>query len=183
MFQHCEFRWYRYEIPGGRKVYLTVRPDRVDPAKLLAWEQKHQPGLRLCFCDDYVLPSAAPQTPWHWLPWVPGQKVSVTTTFAALTLMSRFDANTVEYRPLWLHCDSSSMRAPTFFGLYLQACHPSLVRAIDDSVVKWNDQDLPPMLAEYSELAMMRDPGIGDLITHWRQGGEQQAYAYYMGRD
>ena len=76
---------------------------------------------------------------------------------------------------VWMHCDSSSMRAPTFFGLYLSAVYPEQAKRICDQVdlgdFEWHSRP-----DEYAKVSMERDPGVKALIDGWASTGVGAAY-------
>ena len=171
-------------MPNGTRVYLTQRPDRADADSVTAFLEDKVPIVRFCFCDDYVEPPKEEynSTPWHWLPWVPGKNIPIENVFAFISMMSRYIK---EERPIWLHCDSSSMRAPTYFGLFLQAVYPNEVVDICDKMVVSDNSEYEyakySCALAYSDVSLKQDPGIRELIDAWKSGGEKQAYDFYMG--
>lgn len=185
-------RWMKYTLPNGREVYLTQRPDRVDDQTVDDFIAQKNPSVRFCFCDDYVEPPIY-GPPWHWLVWVPGRKLPIENVFSFMSMMKRYDERTFISRPIWLHCDSSSMRAPTFFGCWLRAnFKPEAVRDIVSKVEFYPERYEPhhprsrngTFLFEdpiwYSNQSFKLDPGIKSLVRCWKMGGEKLAYTFYM---
>lgn len=172
--------WSKYVLPSGREVYLTQRPEYVKDGSLKNFESHKKPLIRFCFCDDFVIPTS---TPWHWLSWVPGKSIPLENVFSFISMMGYYDAFHIS-RPIWLHCDFSSMRAPTFFGLYLNAIYPDKVKEICEAMTVSGNYD-----AEYAEhsradkyaaTSLRMDSGVKELIEAWKKGGEKAAHEYYM---
>jgi len=183
MITYSDLRWSKYVLPSGRSVFLTQRPDRATPQSVSRFEFTHVPIIRFSFCDDYVEPSH--KTPWHWLPWVTGKNIPLENVFAFISMMKRYDEEHVRHNSIWLHCDSSSMRAPTFFGLFLQALYPKdAVNKIVDNMTVNEGRDLKyakySCAKKYSDTSIELDPGVKELIEAWQKGGEDAAYKYYM---
>lgn len=173
--------WSKYILPNGREVYLTQRPEYVKDNSVDDFIDKKGPIVRICFCDDYVQPPK--RVPWHWLPWVPGKDIPIENVFAFISMMDKYNLG-IEIGPIWLHCDFSSMRAPTFFGLYLSAIYPDKVKEICEAMTVSDNYDA--VYAEYSRadkyasISFRLDSGVKNLIEAWQKGGEKAAHEYYM---
>jgi hypothetical protein len=177
-------RWFEYVLPNGRKVFLTNRPDRIDDGSVETFILRERPIVRFMFTDDLVEPP--PNGPvWHWHPWVPGKGLPQEHVFAFLCEMMRYNEASDIAQAIWLHCDSSTMRAPTFFGCFLFAVYgEDKAKEIVSRVRYSPDRDLKMPLYEspidYAQTSMNRDPGIRELISAWNIGGEREAYTQYM---
>ncbi len=185
-------RWSKYILPSGREVYLTQRPDRATHVREFLTETK--PCVRFCFCDDlvnarHVKPYS--KIPWHWLPWVPGANIPVENVFAFISMLAFYEKEKGLHESIWLHCDSSSMRAPTYFGLALMALYPEQYKSICEAMTTKPVEDLDYALHsradKYAEVSLKQDPGISELIKAWNDGGEELAHGVYQticeGRD
>lgn len=182
----------KYTLPDGRPVYLTQRPDRVKDNSVHEFIAEKSPFIRFCFCDDYVEPP--PHGPeWHWFPWAIKRGLPIENLFAFLSIMTHKLDRQFLSSPVWLHCDSSTARAPTFFGCFLRATYGDEVAKDIVSKVEFMperyDPDYPraedgSFLFEnpftYSETAYRLDPGVKSLVESWRTGGEQLAREFYM---
>ena len=177
-----KFRWTKYTLPNGREVFLTNRPDVIEDNSLSEWLEKEEPLVRFSFTDDFVEPPKF-SPPWHWLPWVPGKDIVLENVFAFICMMDRYQKKAYA-GPIWLHCDSSTMRAPTYFGLFLKAIYPDKAKEICDNFV--SSSDVNGMMGHYArpdayaDISFNSDPGISDLIKVWSQDGEKAAYKIYM---
>lgn len=172
-------RWSKYTLPNGKDVYLTQRPDSAKESSVGSFIAAKNPIIRFCFCDDFVQPPLG--VPWHWLPWLPGKQIPIENVFAFISLMNHY----VECHTgpsIWLHCDSSSMRAPTYFGLYLNALFPDKVQEICDGMSVNKNGNLKyakySLANKYAETSFKMDPGIKKLIEAWQKGGEEEAHEY-----
>ncbi len=179
-----KMRWSLYTLPNGRDVYLTQRPDSADADSVVNFISSTRPLVRFSFCDDFIIPPTG--VAWHWLPWVPGKDIPIENVFAFISMMDKYNQQ-VQKNPIWLHCDSSSMRAPTFFGLYLNAVYPSEMKEICKAMIVSLNFDLKyanySRADKYADISLSRDPGVKELIKAWNDGGEGMAYRHYMGYD
>jgi hypothetical protein len=135
------------------------------------------------FTDDYAeIPvHFIPEIPTHWYCWIPGIEPAIETIWTALVLMHRFDKSE-DKRPMWMHCDFSSMRAPTFFGLYLNAAYPDKVKEICDPLREAEKELGNRMFGHpdvYAYTEMERNPTSKVLIERWQEGGPDKAH-YFM---
>lgn len=179
-----EIRWSEYTLPNNRKVYLTQRPDRA--AVVGQFVRRKRPIVRFCFTDDLVVPKCPyAYITWHWFPWVPRKQIVVENVFAYISSMNYYNTSYHESKPVWLHCDSSTMRAPTYFGLYLYAVYPDEIQEICDGMTVNPGGDLNfakhSCAKLYADISLKEDSGVKDLIKSWQIGGEERAYDYYMG--
>jgi hypothetical protein len=179
-------RWFKYTLPSGRLVILTNRPDRVsNPSEVSAFINEHNPACRVYFCDDIVDPVWASKVPSHWYPWVPGRSLPAEHVYAALTVIDEYIGKTTDNRAIWLHCDSSTMRAPTFFGHWLRAHYADNVVEKIVAGVEYDPRREPglPLYEnpiEYAQFSRDRDPRVADLVEAYRSGGNEAAYKVYM---
>ncbi len=144
------------------------------------------PSVRFCFTDDLVRMKTLGSygaIPWHWFPWVPGKDIPIENVFAFISTFKNLDEVTGLNKSFWLHCDSSSMRAPTYFGLALHALFPnemmSLCKEMATSENSWEFAH-ESRADKYAKISLERDPGVKELIAAWQSGGEAAAYEYYM---
>ena len=85
---------------------------------------------------------------------------------------------------IWLHCDSSSMRAPTYFGLFLHAIFPNQVQEICDKM--GTSPNLKMEWAKYScanryaNICFEVEPRVKEFIEAWQSGGEDGAHSFLM---
>ncbi len=178
-------RWSKYILPKGRKVYLTQRPDVAEVNSVGQFVLAKRPAVRFCFTDD-IVPSHFTHAgiPWHWFPWVPGRNIPLENVFAFISSMDFYNKNRLSERSIWLHCDSSSMRAPTYFGLYLHAIYPDKVTEICEAMTTSEGFDLEyatySRADTYADRSLGTDPGVQDLIKAWNKGGEKAAHEFYM---
>jgi hypothetical protein len=179
------FRYFEYKLPNGRSVFLSNRPDVCDPNQIWKFLGENNPKIRFMFTDDYaVIPGKKeePEVNTHWYCWIPGRDPAIEDIWTALLLMSRFDKmESIKY-PMWMHCDSSTMRAPTFFGLYLNAVYPDKVKEICDPVRDWEKENGGRQWGwpdQYAEVEMRRNENTKNLIEYWQRGAETQAH-YFM---
>lgn len=173
-----DIRWTKYELRDGRDVYLTQRPDRANLKSVFEFIEDKDPSVRFCFTDDYVNFTST-VTPWQWLPWLPQTDIPIENVFAFIAMMTRARGN------VWLHCDSSTMRAPTYFGLYLYAHHTeSEVQQIVDG--KTTSPGFDKVYAEfscakkYADICFSMQPEIKSLIATWQGYGEVAAHEVLM---
>jgi len=177
-------RWSRYILPCGSEVYLTQRPDVADPMTIGEFVREKKPDVRFCFTDD-IVPNRFPYggVPFHWLPWVPGRDIPIENVFAFICMMRYYLEREDSF---WLHCDSSSMRAPTYFGLFLHAMYPDKVQEICEAMVvhpeSYTAYATHSRADKYASIEMdtERDDGIKGLIKAWQDGGETEAHKFYM---
>jgi hypothetical protein len=168
------FRYWKYELPGGTTFYLTVRPDSY-PEETAAWVAAAKPQVRFSFTDGLV---GFDGVEHHWYPWIPGKHLRPEFVYAALELMHHMMSSGT--KTFWLHCDSSSMRAPTFFGLFLMTRFPDDVKTICDAVAAHSPRDNCSRPDDYASTSLLRDLGIRELVEAWRRGGPNAAYVEIM---
>jgi hypothetical protein len=187
----ADFRFFEYKLPNKRSVFLSNRPDWCKGEQVRDFmSDKSNDGdpirVRFLFTDDYA--EVDPEKHWgdniptHWYCWVPGLEPAIETIWTALSLMSRYD-KLPYHNSIWMHCDFSSMRAPTFFGLYLNAAYPDKVKEICDPLRKMEEEQGHRMFGrpdEYAETEMRRHATSRMLIQRWREGGEKQAHAFMV---
>ena len=180
-------RYTTFTLPDNTIIYLTQRPDAAKGESVNDFIDSKKPDVRFCFCDDFVNVNLGRNdgtpVPFHWLPWIPDKNIPIENVFAFLSLMENYSKQ--GYKIIWLHCDSSTMRAPTFIGLYLLSKWPDQAKEIEKKVTGNNDNEIEMRLkysipTEYAEISVERDPGIKGLVESWQKGGESEAYIYYM---
>lgn len=169
------FPYIKYELSNGVTFLLTPRPDAYTPLSVKAFVETWNPKVRFQFTDD--IPDYESTIPVHWYPWIPGKRLPTELVYAAVMLIAK-EAST--HGVIWMHCDSSSMRAPTFFGHYLAAYHTPETAAYLVFDGKWTDGRQQSSPVEYSNTSMKLDPGMKDLILAWQGGGEKAAYDQIM---
>lgn len=170
--------WWKYVLPTGRKVFLTVRPDCFYNEKVVAFIHMQNVGIRFSFTDDPVFISD-PLHEWpphHWYLWVPGIGFPIENLFSFFCHMQRFIEGTTNEASVWLHCDSSSMRAPTFFGLFVDAFYPGKLKEIVDAA-EGNSERLMSRPDEYAECEYKegRSGEARALVDAWLRGGWVEA--------
>lgn len=178
-------RYSKYILPNGRAVYLTQRPDRASGVR--GFINETNPGVRFCFTDDlvkshHVKPWSKIQ--WHWLPWVAGANIPIENVFAFISMFDHYNREMSLTESIWLHCDSSSMRAPTFFGLALMVLYAKEYMQICEAMTVSENYSLEyanySRADKYADISMKRDPGVEDLITTWQTFGEETAHKAYQ---
>jgi hypothetical protein len=182
----ADFRFFEYKLPNKRSVFLSNRPDWCKPQQVQDFLVAQNIDIRFMFTDDYAEISKIKgwnRIPTHWYCWVPGLEPATEIIWTSLALMSRFDKSQPPNNSMWIHCDFSSMRAPTFFGLYLNAAYPDEVKEICDPLRKMEMESGQRMFGrpdEYAETEMRRHATSRMLIQRWREGGEDQAHAFMI---
>lgn len=181
MYGDHDFRYFQYDLPNGNRVFLTNRPDVCKKEQVMSFIETWNPDVRFMFTDDSGPFDAVPvNIPTHWIPWVPGWDLRLENIFVFLSLMNHYNQTQCT---IWLHCDSSSMRAPTFFGLYLEAVYPTevseIVKPLKDyekeiNQRRWGHPD------EYAQTSFDLDSDTKELIMAWRNGGEKAAHTWIM---
>lgn len=188
-----DMRYSKYILPNGREVYLTQRPDSSTPESVAQFLVETKPIVRFQFTDNMIrypfvgrmdMKEAALLPPAHWYPWVPGKNIPIESVFAFICLMDTY-VNQGTTGGIWLHCDSSTMRAPTFFGLYLYALYDAeTVLDICEKMTVSDNFDLKyaqySRADRYAKTSIRKDPGVRELVFSWRSGGVQKAYEQYM---
>src|ERR1035438_6314888 len=86
-----------------------------------------------------------------------------------------------------MHCDSSTMRAPTNFGCFLfanydRATVEKIVAEVEYSSDREPGMKLYENPIEYAETSFGMDPGIHRLVKAWRKGGQAAGHTQYMSR-
>jgi hypothetical protein len=159
-------RWTKYTLPNGRECYLTQRPDSTEDTSLAEFIEDKKPIVRFQFTDDMVeRPPNDP--PFHWYPMSPCKNFSLDCVFPFITLMDSY-VNSKEKGAIWLHCDSSTMRAPTFFGLYLVCYFPvrtmmKICMKCEYSEFSWEYASIS-RADRYLRHSLLRDPGIKEFV-------------------
>lgn len=175
--------WWKYELPTGRKVFLTVRPDCFHRHKVDAFIHDEMPGIRFSFTDDPVFLATVTNEwpPHHWYLWVPGVGFPIENLFTFFCHMQRFTEQAPIHQAIWLHCDSSSMRAPTFFGLFLDAFYPGQAKEIVDKAVG-NSERLMSRPDHYAETEYKcgKEGEARALVDAWAAGGWGDAHTWLM---
>lgn len=169
------FPYIRYELPNGVTFLLTPRPDAYTPLGVDIFIAKFNPKVRFQFTDD--IPDYKATTPVHWYPWIPGKQLPTELVWAAVNLIDQY-AKTPGV--IWMHCDSSSMRAPTFFGHWLRATQTPETAEYLVADAAWTDGRQQSSPIQYSETSLKMDPGMKELITAWQTGGSKAAYEQIM---
>lgn len=187
----ADFRYFEYKLPNKRSVFLSNRPDWCNPQQvqrfLCAQSNEAKPiRIRFLFTDDYseIYPEKhwASDLPTHWYCWIPGLEPAIETIWTTLSLLSRYD-KCPHYESIWMHCDFSSMRAPTFFGLYLNAVYPDKLEEICGPVRAWEKENGGRHWGwpdQYAETEMRRHATSRMLIQRWREGGEEAAHSFMV---
>lgn len=178
-------RWSRYILPNGRKIFLTQRPDRLTYSmEAIEFIEREKVGIRFQYTDDWVdFPDIVPS---KWFVWVPGKEPTIESVYSSIITLQKYNELLPIEQSFWMHCDSSSMRAPTYFGLFLHATYKEKVVEISDTINVFPEKDFeyashsrPDLYAGYT---LGRNKEISDLIK-WFQKGEKYAYYYLMGYD
>lgn len=180
MYEKSKLRWSLYTLPNGREVYLTQRPDVATKKSVIEFEKNKKPLIRFNFCDDFVKPG---KTPHHWLPWHPSKPISLENLFAFISMMNYFN-NKNNSKPIWIHCDSSSMRAPTHFGLFLKAIYPKEEIQVCEGMRVSENNDFNYASHSradiYAKISIEKDTGVKEFIQAWKLGGEELAHQNMM---
>ena len=181
MSDDVKLRYFKYTLPSGRRVYLTNRPDMVtDQNEIVEFGNIADPKVRFSFTDDFVLENTL-KAPFHWYPWFPKKNPSIESVYAFINLMAGIYTKGTLIESIWLHCDSSTMRAPAMFGLFLHAywylhiekiCEP-LKRLEEESGSRlWGRPD------ECAETAFELQPELLTLIRKFQVGGNELAHEW-----
>jgi hypothetical protein len=168
-----QYGYIPYRLPNDTKIYLTARPDAYHPRAVERFVTKFKPKIRFQFTDDPVDYQGQPRTV-HWYPWRPLRRLPVELIYPVLSLMNRY---VNQRKTMWLHCDSSSMRAPTFMGLFLLARYPEQAEEICRT--EWHDRARDytnPICSARTSFKL--DPEVQQMIRAWQCGGEKMAYAF-----
>ena len=168
--------WSRYTLPNGVKVYLTSRPDRYISrdntyTRLFGHLTGQKPTIRLYFTDD-AIPGFLGEKAF-WVPWFmdsdkrEDDNPTLSSIATATSILKTYDAGK---SVLWLHCDSSSCRAPTYFGLYLHAYYPKEI----DSILLTRETNMKPDYIwscpkEYAQIDLDRDPRVEVLLNQIKE--------------
>lgn len=171
--------WSSYKLPSGCMVFLTSRPDIYVESGALSGtfneifgnETFFKPTIRLSFTDDFIKGSFGER---HvWIPWfvaneeLRSSEPTMSSIATAITLMRTYESLK---SCLWLHCDSSSMRSPTYFGLYLRCFYPNEITEIMASTkTNMPDNYHWSSPAEYAQIAIDRNPKIMVLLQQIRE--------------
>lgn len=182
MEPYSEMRWTKYTLPNGRVCYLTQRPDSADANSVQEFIKDKKPIVRFQFTDDMV--DRPPNDPnFHWYPWSPCKNISIDCIFSFITLMNDY-VNSKEEGSIWLHCDSSTMRAPTFFGLYLVCYLPvrimmKLCMKCEYSETSWQYASIS-RADRYLRHSLVRDPEVKEFVQACQKDRVNGAHTYYM---
>lgn len=171
-------RHIKYTLPNGRNVYLTNRPDWCDKISVYDFISNTNPSVRFCFCDDYSDTNCSFDLPLIWLPWFTSTPIYPGNVFAFLSLMKKQMSNPSDTTSVWCHCDFSSMRAPTHFGLFLLAEYGEEVATTIEKIYWEEDHRMKNMFGDpvgYAKSSIELDPNIKGLIEAWQAGGENAA--------
>lgn len=168
-----------YSVSPQSKIVLTSRPDSYETHRVQKFITEFNPIVRFQFTDDRLRVPQAKAVPYHWYSWFPGRRVPLEIAYNVISLLNTYmSSDLIVHKTLWFHCDSSTMRAPTFFGLYLMCYHKEVMdNIIADSTYNDNyKRKSCPKL--YAETSMNLDPGMRELIENWQEGGEDQAHNF-----
>lgn len=156
--------WSRYKMPGGNLIYLTVRPDVCDQRDVFNFAANMDKRIYFC-CEPIDFPATTPNL---WIPWFinEGHKDGSGPAKAAIaTALSEIRKWDQPRKILWLHCDSSSMRAPTFFGLYLKAFYPDQI----DEILASRESNEPNRIwgdpKDYQETEFKLNPSVEPFLA------------------
>lgn len=168
-YPYCE-----YKLPSGNSVILTPRPDSYCPEGVAVVLQKCQPRVRFQLTDDHI---DWVGIPFHWYPWIPGRNLPIELVFPAITLLIEY---TKTPGTIWMHCDSSSMRAPTFFGLFLHVAYPGRLDEICEPAWWTRDREYRRHSdpRRYADVSMEKDPGIKEMVEIWVKEGAKAAHSH-----
>lgn len=175
MIDVSKYPYIKYELPNGVTFLLTPRPDAYTPLAVKNFIKTWNPKVRFQFTDDQ--PNCEGDVPMHWYPWIPGKRLPTELVYAAVSLIDKYAQS---HGVIWMHCDSSSMRAPTFFGHWLRATQSPETGDYLVQDAKWTDGRQQSSPVQYSEISLKMDPGMKELIEAWQGGGEKAAYNYIM---
>ena len=181
-----DLRWSKYILPNGRECYLTQRPDSANPFSVKKFIDEKKPIVRFQFTDDFVDFSMS-SPPMHWYPWVPHKTIPLECVFPFVSLMDRYALSNQE-GSIWLHCDSSSMRAPTYFGIYVFSNYNAkiaikIARAMTVSENSRLEYASHSRIDKYIRISLRLDPHIKEFINAWKKHGEFGGHEVYMERD
>jgi len=182
-FSHM--RWTKYVLTNGRECYLTQRPDSAKPSSVQEFIAEKKPIVRFQYTDDMVeRPPNDP--PVHWYPWAPCLNIPLECVYASCTLLDHY-VNSKEPGSIWLHCDSSTMRAPTFFGLYLVTHFPvkTMLKICHNAEYSENSFEFAnrSRADKYLRYSLRRDPGVKELVQAFQKEGNAGAHRYYNDRE
>jgi hypothetical protein len=175
----CDLRWCKYLLPCGRRIYLTNRPDNADGGQVEEFIRVVNPGVRFQFTDDNF-PRPKNDPPYHWYVWFAEAKnPHIDVVYSAISMIGRCNKELPASQALWMHCDSSSMRAPTFFGLFLYANYnPDIVKSICDGVTINKEREYISRPDEYATVSFKLQPETKVLTDRWNNAGEWFAWRY-----
>lgn len=174
-----DFPYIEYRLLNNRqtKVYLTPRPDSFEKQKVSNFFFTKNPSVRFVFTDDRCPHWADDYAPFHWYPWRSSRTLPIELVYPAISLLREM---VEKHNSIWLHCDSSSMRAPTFFGLFLKTMYSS--NEIKDicANTKWTDDRRVSCPIEYSDVSLRLDgTELPKLIQVWKDEGATAAHSYF----
>lgn len=181
-----DMRYSKYTLPNGREIYLTQRPDSASKWSVDKFIQEKKPIVRFQFTDDPVeRPVSDP--PVHWYPWVPSENIPLDCVFPFMCLMDEY-VNSDKEGSIWLHCDSSSMRAPTYFGIYLFSTNNAksalkiskAMEVSDNSEYKYAAYSMPH---RYLKFSLQRDPDVRAFVNAWKKDGAPGGHQVFMDKE
>lgn len=167
--------WSRYTLPNGNKIYLTSRPDGYAKegysfSSTFYLATGDHPHARIYFTDDLILDTVPTTTPSTWVPWFVDEdkresdNPTLSSIATAVSLIKSYDCHSTIYggrNIIWLHCDSSSMRAPTYFGLFLNAFYPDQINLIMSTLeTNMSDDYQRSSPKRYAQIDLDRDPKV-----------------------
>jgi hypothetical protein len=136
--------------------------------------RRFEPKVRFQLTDDHI-DWGGPR--FHWYPWIPGRSLPIELVYPAMVLLFHYVQSP---GAIWMHCDSSSMRAPTFFGLFLHIAYPGRLDEICEPAWWTRDKEYrrhsDPRY--YSDVSMKKDPGIKEMVDIWVKDGAKAAHTY-----
>lgn len=168
------YPYIKYNV-NGVTFLLTPRPDSYDEQAVEGFVQTWRPRVRFQLTDDSVEKYLGHAIPMHWYGWIPGKRIPTELVFNAVSLINYYADRGAT---IWMHCDSSSMRAPTFFGHYLKTIMSDEQIIALESIAKWTDGRQQSEPSYYSNTSIKMDPGMKELIEAWQTGGEKEAHTY-----
>jgi hypothetical protein len=180
-----KIRYSKYTLPNGRNVFLTQRPDSVeDQDSVYQFIVLNDVAMRFQYTDDLVdFPEVVPS---KWFPWFLDQGLRIESVYASTVTLQLFNKILPIEKSLWLHCDSSSMRAPTYFGLFLHCVYPDKVEEVTKTLEVSDNFDYNYALHstpdKYAGYSLKKDEGVKELVE-WYQKDEKYAYRFLMGHD
>ena len=180
-----KFTYIKYTIPNKTKFILTSRPDSYDDEVVNEFILEHKPCVRFQLTDDPMKKERAGDIPFHWLSWFPARSIPLEIAYFNVSLLNHYASkceNDAITRTIWMHCDSSSMRAPTFLGLYLFCYWLKDIDSIISEATCTCDYRRKSCPKHYAETSMELDSGIKEMVNYWQSGGEDMAHNFISNR-